>query len=107
MTDNAKPKALTKGQTRTKIAEATGLTAKQVGEVLDALNDTVASELQRVSAFTLHGLAKFTKVVKPAVAGGVEKPNPFKPGEKIITKDKPESKAVKVRPLKDIKDAIQ
>jgi hypothetical protein len=35
------------------------------------------------------------------------KPNPFKPGEMIVTKDKPASNQIKAFALKGLKDMVQ
>lgn len=107
-TAKADPKPLNLSQLRNKLADAAGLTAKQVGAVLDALADTAKAELNRdgVGAFAIPGLVKLTKVVKPAVAGGVEKKNPFKPGEMMVTKDRPAKNVLKLRALKPLKDGI-
>lgn len=105
----AAPKPLTKNQLKQKIADLTGLAAKDVGAVLDKLADICASELSRngVGTFTLPGIAKVFKVHKPAVKGGKQVKNPFKPGEMMITKDRPAKNIVRIRPVKALKDAVQ
>lgn len=100
-------KPLNKTQLKAKIATKVGLTSVQVGEVLDCLDVIALEELQTHNAFTLPGVIKLTKTVKPAVKGGVEKPNPFKKGEMMITKDKPEKVIIKARVPKTLKDSAQ
>ncbi len=99
-------KALTKSQLMGEIAEDTGLTKKDVTAVIDALGEEIVRHLKKKGpgAFSLPGLAKFTTVAKPArkARKGI---NPFT-GEEIMIKAKPASRAVRIRPLKALKDAI-
>lgn len=107
MPESNTPKALTKTQLKTQIAAKVGLTAKQVDDVVNELLTTLQNELATTGAFTLPGVLKLTKIIKPAVKGGVQKPNPFKKGEMITTKDKPEKAIIRVRVMKNLKDSIQ
>jgi nucleoid DNA-binding protein len=99
-------KALTKSQLLGEIAEDTGLAKKEVAAVVEAMGEQIVRHLNKKGpgAFTLPGLAKFTAVAKPArkARKGV---NPFT-GEEIMIKAKPASRAVRIRPLKGLKDAI-
>ncbi len=99
-------KPLTKAQLTAAIAEDTGLTKKDVAGVLDSLTDKIHRHLKPkgAGAFTLPGLAKFTVQKKPArkARKGI---NPFT-GEEMMFKAKPASRAVKIRPLKALKDAV-
>ena len=54
--------------------------------------------------FTIPGLMKVTTVKKPARKAKKNVPNPFKPGELMDVAAKPASIAVKVRPLKKLKE---
>jgi nucleoid DNA-binding protein len=105
-TGKAAPKPLTKSELRQRIAEETGLSAKQVGQVLDSLGNTCGKELNRkgVGVFTVPGLVKIKKVIKPATK---EKKmiSPFTKLE-ITVKAKPARNVIKVRPLKGLKDSI-
>ena len=111
MADNnaSKAKAMTKSSLYQKIAESTKLTRKQVGEVFDALAKLVTQELGKKGprVFTLPGLLKLKVVSKPAVKGGKVVPNPFKPGETMVTKDRPARSVVKALPLKNLKDMVK
>ncbi len=103
----AAPKPLTKTQIFANIAETTGLTKKQVGEVFDALDAEIMKSLTGRGAaetFTLPGLCKFVLVKKPATKER-EGINPFTK-EPMTFPAKPASKAVKIRPLKKLKDSV-
>ena len=93
-----------KTQILDQIAETTALTRKQVSSVLDSLTDVIDSHLKKnsVGEFVLPGLLKISTVRKPAVKArkGI---NPFTK-EEVTFKAKPASTAVKVRPLKKLKD---
>ena len=95
---------LTKTQIVSSISESTGLTKKQVGDVMTELESLIERSIKKrgVGEFTLPGLMKITTVKKPAKKArkGV---NPFT-GEQTTFKAKPASVAVKVRPLKKMKD---
>ena len=94
----------TKTQIVTDIAENTELTKKNVQFVLDELSDLMERHLKKRSCgeFVLPGLMKIQSVKKPArkARPGV---NPFT-GEEIMIAAKPASTALKVRPLKKLKD---
>ncbi|MEX1666812.1 MULTISPECIES: HU family DNA-binding protein [Zhongshania] len=95
---------MTKTQILTEIAENTNLTRKQVGEVLEELEVLIERSVKKraLGEFTIPGLMKITTVKKPATKArkGI---NPFT-GEETMFKAKPASVAVKVRPLKKLKD---
>ena len=102
----------TKPPTKTEIfngiAEQTGLNKKDVANVFDALAGMISKELgkgkkQDSKSFTIPGLCKIVTKYKPADKGGQKKTNPFT-GEEMITKPKPASQQVKIRPLKALKD---
>lgn len=90
---------------------------KQVQGILADLEQLMLGSIHQKGAgeFMLPGLFKITtKVIPPrkmpAIKGGEKKPNPFKPGEFLITKardafTKPASVRVKIRPMKKLKDA--
>ena len=95
---------LTKTQIQDQIAACTDLARKEVASVLDCLGDVIEAHLTQnaVGEFVLPGLLKITTVRKPAVKErtGID---PFTKQEKVF-KAKPASSAVKVRPLKGLKD---
>ena len=94
----------TKTQIVTQIAENTELTKKQVQSVLDELSDVIEGHIKKRSCgeFVLPGLMKIVTVKKPArkARKGI---NPFT-GEETTFAAKPASNAVKVRPLKKLKE---
>lgn len=95
---------LTKSQIVAEISESTGLSKKQVGSVMGELEGLIERSIKKrsVGEFTLPGLMKVTTVKKPArkARKGI---NPFT-GEATTFKAKPASIAVKVRPLKKMKE---
>jgi nucleoid DNA-binding protein len=103
-----KIKAISERQTKTQmvaqIAENTELTKKQVQSVLDELSDLMEGHIKKRSCgeFVLPGLMKVVTVKKPArkARKGI---NPFT-GEETTFAAKPASTAVKIRPLKKLKE---
>ena len=98
---------LTRTQIVATIAENTNLSRKQVADVMGELETLIERSIKKraVGEFTLPGLMKITTVKKPAVKArkGI---NPFT-GEETMFKAKPASVAVKVRPLKKMKEFAQ
>ncbi|MBM4074644.1 MAG: DNA-binding protein [Planctomycetes bacterium] len=105
MADSAKPKSKT--EVFTALAEATGLSRKDVANVFDKLSELIEKEIGKKGpgAFAVPGLMKILVIRKPATKAGVKK-NPFKPGEMMEVKAKPARNVVKVRPLKSLKDMV-
>ena len=95
-----------KTQILDQIAADTGLARKQVASVLDSLGDIIGGHIDKrgVGEFVLPGLMKISTIKKPAVKArkGI---NPFTK-EEVTFKAKPASTAVKVRPLKALKDMV-
>jgi len=95
---------MTKTQILNEIATNTDLSRKQVESVLGELEILIERSIKKRSLgeFTIPGLMKITTVKKPATKArkGI---NPFT-GEETVFKAKPASTAVKVRPLKKLKD---
>lgn len=106
MAKQAAAKALSKTQVLTAIAEETGLSKKDVGNVVEALAGLVSSQLSKKGPgiFTIPGLVKLKVRVKPAQPAGMRK-NPFT-GEMKMSPAKPASRAVRVTALKKLKDAV-
>lgn len=100
----ATAKAPTKSQLFSTISEKTELSRKQVGQVLEILNDEAVKSLKKHGQFTLPGLAKMVVKKKPATKArqGI---NPFTK-EPITIKAKPASKAVRIRPVKSLKELV-
>ncbi|MEM9254926.1 MAG: HU family DNA-binding protein [Pseudomonadota bacterium] len=95
---------LTKSQIVASLADGTDLSKKQVNTVLDELDTLIERSIKKrsVGEFTLPGMMKITTVKKPArkARKGI---NPFT-GEETVFKAKPASIAVKIRPLKKLKE---
>lgn len=95
---------LTKSQIFTEIADAAALNRRQVAAVFDELESLIGRSISKrgLGEFTVPGLMKVTTVKKPAKKArkGI---NPFT-GEEQMFKAKPASIAVKIRPLKKLKE---
>ncbi|MCA9189805.1 MAG: HU family DNA-binding protein [Pirellulaceae bacterium] len=106
MAKAAGKKAPTKTEVYAAIAESTGLSKKQVSEVLDALGAEIRKSLGKngPKSFTVPGLCKITVTHKPATKArkGI---NPFTK-EETVFKAKPARNVVKIRPLKNLKDMV-
>ncbi|MBB3047384.1 nucleoid DNA-binding protein [Litorivivens lipolytica] len=95
---------MTKSQILNEIATATDLNRKQVSAVMDELESLIGRSVSKkgLGEFTIPGLMKVVTVKKPArkARKGI---NPFT-GEETTFKAKPASIAVKIRPLKKLKE---
>jgi nucleoid DNA-binding protein len=95
---------MTKSQIIASVAESTSLTKKQIGAVMDEIHTLMERSIKKrsVGEFTVPGIMKITTVKKPArkARKGI---NPFT-GEETMFKAKPASIAVKIRPLKKLKE---
>ena len=95
---------LTKSQIVASLADSTGLTKKQINSVMDEYHTLIERSIKKrsVGEFTVPGIMKITTVKKPArkARKGI---NPFT-GEETVFKAKPASIAVKIRPLKKLKE---
>jgi len=111
-TRKAAPKAppsvktvLTKSQLVAHLADAAKVAAKDVRELLAALEETIRASISKKGprTFVLPGILKITAVAVPAKKArkGI---NPFT-GEPTTFKAKPATIRVKVRPMKKLKDA--
>jgi hypothetical protein len=100
-------KQLNKSQTYMALANATGLTRKQVVSFFEALSGLVAKELGKKGPgqFVIPGMLRLKRVEKPATKGGM-RPNPFKPGEMMEVKPKPARTLVKPVALKGLKELV-
>jgi nucleoid DNA-binding protein len=99
-------KRLSKSQFVTAVAEKSGLNQKQASSVLDAINVIVVEQLSKrgPGEVLIPGLLKLNVVDKPATKQH-EGVNPFTK-EPMTYKAKPASKAIKVRIVKTLKDAV-
>ena len=99
-------KAATKTQILAGLADATGLSKKDIASVFDALGAMIGQEIGKSGpgTFNLPGLCKILVQRKPATPArkGI---NPFTKEEQMF-KAKPARNVVKVRPLKALKDMV-
>jgi nucleoid DNA-binding protein len=95
---------MTKSAMLTQLAEDTSLSKKDIARVIDALADVIEGHLKKGGAgqCSIPGLMKIKTVRKPATKArkGI---NPFTK-EEVMFKAKPARTAVKVLPLKKLKD---
>ena len=100
-------KARTKSEVYSMIADQTGLSKKQVGQVFEAMSGIISKDLKKSGpgVFAVPGLLKLKAVYKPATKSAV-KPDPFNPGKMMTVKAKPARTVVRIRPLKALKDSI-
>jgi nucleoid DNA-binding protein len=105
---SAKPadKPRSKGEIYRTLAEASGLTRKQIVAVFDNMADLIKKDLSKKGPgiFTVPGLLKIKVIHKPATKErkGV---NPFT-GEQMTFKAKPARNVVKAQPLKALKAMV-
>ncbi len=101
-TEASKP--LTKNQLYANLAEATGLSKKDVAGVLDALTEEIRKAVAKKGPgqFTLPGLAKI--IVRDKPASPKKKVRNPASGEMVWSGPKPASRQIKVRPMKALKD---
>jgi nucleoid DNA-binding protein len=99
-------KAFTKAQLVTELSEATGVTKKDVGAILETLNSVVERHLRARGAgeFTMPGLLKIRKVAKKKTKARIGR-NP-RTGESITIAAKPASTTVRIRALKPLKEMV-
>ncbi|MBI2478960.1 MAG: HU family DNA-binding protein [Planctomycetia bacterium] len=102
----AATKPPTKTEILTNIAEATGLTKKQVQAVFDAMTAAISESVGKKGpgAFTIPGLCKIVRQNKPALPKRMVR-NPAT-GEMVEAAAKPARNVVKVRALKALKDMV-
>jgi nucleoid DNA-binding protein len=100
------PKALTKTQIISNIAETTELTKKDVAAVFDSLYAEIQGQLKKGGSgqFTIPGLCKIT--VKNVDAKPKRKGRNPADGSEIWLAPKPASKKLTIRPLKALKDMV-
>jgi len=95
---------LTKGQIIGAISESVQLSKKEVQNVIDEFHSLIERSIKKrgIGEFTIPGIMKISTVNKPAKKArkGI---NPFT-GQEQVFKAKPASIAVKIRPLKKLKE---
>ena len=100
-------KAATKSEILQSLSTGTGLSRKQVAGVFDEITKLIKRDLGKKGpgVFTLPGLLKLKRVVKPATKARMGK-NPFT-GEAMMIKAKPARTAVKAMALKNLKEMVK
>jgi nucleoid DNA-binding protein len=101
-------KAPSKSEITSNIADATGLSKKEVSSVFDALATEIKRSLSSKGPgmFAVPGLVKIEKKKVPARPAKKGVPNPFRPGELMDVPAKPATTKIKVRALKNLKDMV-
>lgn len=100
-------KPFSKSQIISELAESCELSRKQITSVFESLNDLIGRHLKKkaVGTFILPGLLKISLKKKPATKARKGR-NPFS-GEEIMIAAKPASMAVRIRPLKNLKEMVE
>lgn len=100
-------KPATNSEMHTMIAEATGVTRKEVASVIDCLGEIINGHVKKGGAGVckIAGLMKVEVKRKPAVKArkGI---NPFT-GEEVMFKAKPARNVIKVKALKKLKEMAE
>jgi nucleoid DNA-binding protein len=100
-------KAPTKSQVYAELAEAAGVTRKQVQELFAALEGMVKKHLKKDGdTFTIPGMVKLTMRRKKATRGGETKVNQFT-GQTYVTQPKPAKNDIRARVPKALKEMVQ
>lgn len=102
----ARSKPRGKSEVYSTIAEHVGISRKEVAGVFDVMHQLITADLSKGAAgvFNVPGMMKVLVVRKPATKAR-EGINPFT-GEKTTFKAKPARNVVKIRPLKNLKNAV-
>ena len=100
---------MTKTGILNELAANTGLTRKQVGDVMAELETLIERHVKKraIGEFALPGLLKIKTIKKPAQKAKKGVPNPFRPGETMDVAAKPASVRVRITPLKKLKEMAQ
>ncbi len=107
MAENKAGKPVPKSVMFQSLAEATGLSRKQIASVFDELTNLIKRDVGKKGpgVFALPGLLKIKRVVKPATKARQGR-NPAT-GEPIMIKAKPARTIVRAQPLKSLKEMVQ
>jgi nucleoid DNA-binding protein len=99
-------KAMTKSALYAHLAEKSDLKKTQVAAIMDEIAALATSELKKNGIFTLPGVARLKIRKVKAQKGGQKKINPITKTE-YITKDKPASNKVGIRPVKSFAESLK
>jgi nucleoid DNA-binding protein len=107
MAENKVGRPVSKSAMFQSLAEATGLSRKQIATVFDELTNLIKRDVGKKGpgVFALPGLLKIKRVNKPATKAR-EGRNPAT-GEKMMIKAKPARTVVRAQPLKSLKEMVK
>jgi len=107
MAENKVGKPVSKSAMFQSLAEATGLTRKQVASVFDELSNLIKRDVSKKGpgVFALPGLLKIKRVTKPATKARQGR-NPAT-GEPMMIKATPARIVVRAQPLKSLKEMVK
>jgi nucleoid DNA-binding protein len=107
MADNKVGRPVSKSAMYQTLAEATGLTRKQIASVFDELTNLIKRDVGKKGpgVFALPGLLKIKRVSKPATKARQGR-NPAT-GEPMMIKAKPARTVVRAQPLKSLKEMVK
>jgi nucleoid DNA-binding protein len=107
MAENKVGKPVSKSMMYQSLAEATGLSRKQIASVFDELTNLIKRDVGKrgPGVFALPGLLKIKRVNKPATKARQGR-NPAT-GEPMMIKAKPARTIVRAQPLKSLKEMVQ
>jgi nucleoid DNA-binding protein len=107
MAENKVGRPVSKSAMYQSLAEATGLTRKQIGSVFDELTNLVKRSVSKKGpgVVALPGLLKIKRVTKPATKARQGR-NPAT-GEPMTIKAKPARTVVRAQPLKNLKEMVK
>jgi nucleoid DNA-binding protein len=107
MAENKVGKPVSKSVMYQTLAEATGLSRKQIASVFDELTNLIKRDVGKrgPGVFALPGLLKIKRVNKPASKARQGR-NPAT-GEPMMIKAKPARTIVRAQPLKSLKEMVQ
>jgi nucleoid DNA-binding protein len=105
---SGKGKGLTKSAIYQELSDKSGASRKQVAAVFDSLGSMIKRSLKKDGdVITIPGLLRLKLRRSKSVKGGKTVPNPFRPGEMMVTKDKPAKNLVKAYAVKALKESVQ
>ena len=107
MAENKVGRPVSKSAMFQSLAEATGLSRKQIATVFDELTNLIKRDVGKkgLGVFALPGLLKIKRVNKPATKARQGR-NPAT-GEAMMIKAKPARTVVRAQPLKSLKEMVK
>jgi nucleoid DNA-binding protein len=107
MAENKVGRPVSKSTMYQSLADATGLSRKQIASVFDELTNLIKRDVGKKGpgVFALPGLLKIKRVTKPATKARQGR-NPAT-GEPMMIKAKPARTVVRAQPLKSLKEMVK